>query len=280
MQLAGSTVLVTGASSGIGAATARRLARAGAVVGLVGRHGERLQRVLAECSACTEGAQAWQADLADDGTVAKLVRSAEAALGPLDALVNNAGIPMRRHASRLTMADVTGAMQVNYFAAVRLTLSVLPSMLARGRGTIVNVGSSGGRIGTPGQAAYAATKFALTGFTEVLAIDLWGTGVVVRLVQPGPIDTPLWAAPGNDPPMHTGPRWPAGAVAQAIEAAITGAGPVESFVPPDIAGIVARHAADPENSLRERVEWARAASGPGGGAGAAFPGQPGDAGDR
>ncbi len=271
MQLAGAVVLVTGASSGIGAATARRLARRGAVVGLAGRDGARLEHVLAECRRFTPGGQAWLADLGDDAGVTRLAAQAEEVLGPLDVLVNNAGMPMRRHASRLSMADVTIAMQVNFLAAARLTLCVLPGMVARGHGTIVNVGSSGGRIGTPGQAAYAASKFALSGFSEVLAIDLWGTGVRVRLVQPGPVDTPLWSAPANDPPLYDGRRWPASAVARAIERAITTDGPVERYVPENISLLVARHAAEPERSLRERVEWARIRTARPGAGGAAPP---------
>ena len=107
---------------------------------------------------------------------------------------------MRRPADRLTMAEVERVMTVNYFSPVAITLALLPGLLARGSGTIVNVSSLGGRLGIATEAAYSASKFALAGWSEGLAADLVGTGVSVRLVLPGAIDTEIWDQPDNDPP--------------------------------------------------------------------------------
>jgi short-subunit dehydrogenase len=110
----------------------------------------------------------------------------------VDVLVNNAGIPMRVHATRLTPEQVELVMRVNFLGAVWATLAALPSMLARRSGHIVNVSSVAGRIPSPREAAYTASKHAMAGWSEVLAADLHGTGVHVHLVNPGPIRTEIW----------------------------------------------------------------------------------------
>ena len=89
-------------------------------------------------------------------------------------------------------------MRVNFFGPMRLTLAVLPRMLARDAGMIVNVSSVGGRLGIIHEAAYCASKFALCGWSESMAVDLHGTGVAVKLIEPGPVDTEIWDQPGND----------------------------------------------------------------------------------
>jgi NAD(P)-dependent dehydrogenase (short-subunit alcohol dehydrogenase family) len=254
MDLIGATVLVTGASSGIGATTALRLARSGLRVGLTGRDLPRLTEVLARCRRHSPESRLWQADLTDEHETAAMIAEVLATFGPLDALVSNAGTPLRRQVTSLTYADLARVTRVNYLSAIQITLAVLPQMLARGRGTVVLIGSSGGRIGTPGQAAYSATKFALTGFTEVLAVELWDSPVQVRLIQPGPIDTPLRRSPDNDPPRRTGRLWPPEDVARAVELALRDDGPVERFVPPEIRDLVARHGRDLEASLVERAQ--------------------------
>ncbi len=213
--------MVTGASSGIGAATARRLAAAGATVALVARRADRLEEVLADCRPGAPNSRAWAADLSDSPRAAELALEIWDQLGPLDAIVNNAGIPMRRSAARLTMDEVERVMAVNYFSPVAITLALLPRMLERGTGTIVNVSSLGGRLGIVNEAAYSASKFALAGWSESLAADLLGSGVSVRLVLPGAIDTEIWDQPGNDPPDYTGPLVPADEVADGIVTSLT-----------------------------------------------------------
>ena len=214
----GARVLVTGASSGIGAATARALAAAGATVGLVARRRDRLEQVQADCP----GSQVFVADLADLDGLAGLAKEVESELGPLDALVNNAGTPKRRLVSDLTPADVEDVMRVNYFSPVRLALAVLPGMLARGSGVIVNVASLGGRIGIATESAYCGSKFALAGWSEAAAIDLAGTGVAVRLVTPGAFQSEIWDQPGSDAPFYDGPKAPPEECAEAVVRAIEG----------------------------------------------------------
>ena len=226
----GTTVLVTGASSGIGAATAGRMAARGARVALVARRAERLEQVADDCRAA--GGEAWvfADDLSSPEAAAGLGVRVWDEIGPLDIVVNNAGIPMRRPADRLTMDEVTRVMTVNYLSPVALTLALLPRLLEQGHGTIVNVSSLGGRLGITHEAAYCASKFALAGWSESLAADLYGTGISVRLVLPGAIDTEIWDQPGNDPADYVGPLAPADDVAEGIVACVTDAA-FEHYIP-------------------------------------------------
>lgn len=217
---AGKRVLITGASSGVGAALARQLAAANAVVGLVARRRERLEAVLADCRRSSPASQMWVADLADTAAVEQLALRAADSLGGIDVLVNNAAIPKRRIVTRLDPSAVESVMRVNFFAPMRLTLALLPHMLARGDGLIVNVSSMGGRLGIIHEAAYCASKFALCGWSESMAVDLYGTGVSVKLIQPGPVDTEIWDQPDNDDPLYDGPKVPADEVAKGIIAAL------------------------------------------------------------
>jgi short-subunit dehydrogenase len=226
----GATALVTGASSGIGAATARALAASGTTVGLVARRADRLGEVLTDCRVDAPASRSWVADLADPDQAAALSCRIWDELGPLDVIVNNAGIPMRRRADRLTMAEVERVMTVNFLSPVAITLAILPRLLERGSGTIVNVSSLGGRLGIANEAAYSASKFALVGWSEALAADLVGTGVSVRLVLPGSIDTEIWDQPDNDPPVYAGPLMPAEEVAAGIVDCI-GSNQFEHYIP-------------------------------------------------
>lgn len=253
----GSRVLVTGASSGIGAVAAERLADRGVSVGLVARRADRLEEVLQRCRRGAPESRAWVADLSDLEAAEALAAETWDDFGPLDAVVHNAGIPLRRHVTALTAADLDAALRVNYLAPVRMTLVQLPRLLARDQGTIVYVSSLAGRVGVPREAAYAASKFALCGFAESLRIDLDGTNVAVRLVLPGAIDTEIWDQPGNDPPVYHGPLEPAGDVADAIVAAIEG-DRFEVYVP-DLRSIVEFKTADPETFLAGAADMARSA---------------------
>jgi short-subunit dehydrogenase len=113
-------------------------------------------------------------------------------------------------------------MAVNFESPIRMTLAVLPKMLQRDSGVIVNVSSFGGRAGIIGEAAYCASKFALCGWSESMALDLWHTGVDVRLILPGAIATEIWQVPDNDAPLYDGPFEPAETVAAGIIDAIEG----------------------------------------------------------
>ncbi|HUC38396.1 MAG TPA: SDR family oxidoreductase [Acidimicrobiales bacterium] len=216
----GRTALVTGASSGIGAATAKVLAERGFTVGIVARRAERLEEVLESCLAHSPGSVMWAADLSDPASAAELALAAWDALGGLDVLVNNAGVPMRRRVERLEMTEVEKVMRTNFFSPVAMTLAVLPRMLERDSGVVVNVSSLGGRLGITTEAAYSASKFAMAGWSEAMSADLSGTGLRVKLVLPGAIDTEIWDQPGNDPPLYNGPLVPAQEIAVGIADAI------------------------------------------------------------
>jgi short-subunit dehydrogenase len=213
--------LVTGASSGIGAAVARELARRGDTVALVARRAERLDAVLDDCRTDAPDSRRWAADLSEPADAAALALKVWDHYGSLDVVINNAAVPMRRHVTRLTLAEVERTMRINYFSPVAISLAVLPRMLERGSGTIVNVSSLGGRLGITTEAAYSGSKFALAGWSESMAIDLDGSGVSVKLVLPGAIDTEIWDQPDNDAPLYDGPKVPpediAGGIADAID---------------------------------------------------------------
>jgi NAD(P)-dependent dehydrogenase (short-subunit alcohol dehydrogenase family) len=195
-------VLVTGASSGIGAATARAFAQDGATVGICARREDRLADVLRDLP----GGKRWVVDLADLDGIDAFAARADEELGGVDVLVNNAGIPKRRRATTMTADDVEQVMAMNYFSPVRLTLALLPKMIERGRGDIVNVSSMGVHIVAFGVGAYSASKAALELFTEALYVELPGTGVRAHLVIPGTTTTEF-SEPreGNDPPLPPGP---------------------------------------------------------------------------
>jgi NAD(P)-dependent dehydrogenase (short-subunit alcohol dehydrogenase family) len=141
----------------------------------------------------------WAVDLTDDAAVDRLAAEALDRLGGVDILVNNAGIPKRRHVARLDPATVASVMAINYLAPVRLTLALLPHMLAKGSGRIVNMSSVAAPLSSPGEAAYDASKAALAVFSEAMAVDLWDTGIKVTVIYPGVVDTDLFTLPDNDP---------------------------------------------------------------------------------
>jgi short-subunit dehydrogenase len=238
---AGKRVVITGASSGIGAALARRLAGHGAVVGLIARRSERLAEVLADCHKTSADSTMWVADLADTASLAELAARAWDELGGIDVLVNNAAMPKRRAVAELDPGEVDDVMRVNFLAPVRLMLAVLPRMLERGHGVIVNVSSMGGRLGISHEAAYCASKFALCGWSESMAVDLHGTGVRVKLIEPGPVDTEIWDRPGSERPLYQGPKVPADEVADGIIAAL-GSDGFEHYLPDMKAVVDAKNA--------------------------------------
>ncbi len=226
----GRCALVTGASSGIGAALARVLAARGASVGLVARRADRLAEVLEACRRTAPQSQMWVEDLADRAATTRISDAALAAFGHVDVLVNNAAIPGVRAVPGLRAAEVEEVMQVNFHAPVRLTLDLLPHMLEHGYGTIVNVSSLGGRLGIPHESAYCASKFAMCGWSESLALDLWHTPVKVKLILPGAVDTEIWDRPGSEPSTYDGPKVAASEVAEGIADAVDADG-FEHYLP-------------------------------------------------
>ena len=259
--LEGSRILVTGASSGIGAALAPMLAGTGATVGIAARRTDRLSGVLEACREASTvdgrgdraGHRMWTVDLSDLDAAARLAIDAWAAFGHLDAVVNNAARPMRRPVQRLSTDVVEEVMRTNFLSPVALSLAVLPRMLERDRGVIVNVGSLAGRVGSPREAAYAASKYALHGWSEVMAVDLWSTGVEVRLIVPGAIDTEIWDQPGNDPSPYGGPFEPAETVAMAVCEALVSEG-FERYVP-DLKPVAEFKTADIDAFMKGAVDY-------------------------
>jgi short-subunit dehydrogenase len=218
MKLDGAVVAITGASRGIGRAVAQAAAAKGAKVGLMARSATDLEKVLASIG--TTGATA-VADVADRASVQSALETLTAALGPIDVLVNNAGIGKYASVLETDVEDFERLMRVNYFGAVYATKAVLPGMLARRRGHIVNVSSIVGRIGTPFEAAYSASKFALTGLSEALAVEVEPFNVGVSMVSPGPVATDFFDARGvpyaRSFPKPVSPEKVANAVVAAVE---------------------------------------------------------------
>lgn len=177
--------MITGASSGIGRATAQEMARRGANVVLAARRADRLEEVATSCR--TLGARA--VTVSTDVRSADACRSLIAAAGEVDVLVNNAGFAIFDSAAEASLADLREMMDTNYFGAVHCTQAVLPGMLARRAGTIVNVASILGLMGAARMSGYCATKFALVGFSEAVRAEVIGSGVKVALVCPGTTET-------------------------------------------------------------------------------------------
>jgi short-subunit dehydrogenase len=199
-------VLVTGASSGIGASVAVAFARAGATVGICARRQDRLEEVLDRCRQWAPDSRLWAVDLARLDGLEAFASQVAAELGGVDVLVNNAGVPKRRLAASLSAEDVEGVMAINYFSPVRLTLALLPGMLSRGSGHVVNVSSMGAHSAAYRVGAYAASKAALELFTESLYLELGGTGVHAHLFVPGSTRTEFSTPKdGNDPPFVQDP---------------------------------------------------------------------------
>jgi short-subunit dehydrogenase len=203
-DVAGKRIVITGASTGIGAAMATGMAARGATVAICARRADLLQGVLDECRAHSPESQMWVVDLADLDAASSFAADAAQVLGGVDILVNNAGMPKRRKIVALQPGDAERVMNLNYASPVRITTTLLPTLLESGRGGsnahIVNISSVAARLSPPGEATYAASKAALTSFSESLAIELWDQPVDVHIVNPGVVDTDLFDPdmPDND----------------------------------------------------------------------------------
>ena len=206
-DLTGKRVVVTGASSGIGAALAVEASRRGAQVALVARRADRLASVRDEAAAFGHDPRTVVADLSDLTAIEGLAAELTDALGGrIDVLINNAGVPKRRRTDELTGEDVEDVMRINYFSPVRLTLAVLPQMLARDDGDIVNVSSMGVHMAAYGVSAYSASKAALEMFTEGLYVELGRTNVRAHLFVPGTTLSEFSTdKPGNNAPFPVDP---------------------------------------------------------------------------
>jgi NAD(P)-dependent dehydrogenase (short-subunit alcohol dehydrogenase family) len=241
----GKHVLVTGSSAGIGAALAEGFAERGATVAICGRREDRLAEVLARVQKHSPDSKSWVVDLDDLDGIAAFAADVDEQLGGVDVLVNNAGIPKRRHVTRLTPDEVESVMRINYFSPVRLTLALLPGLIERD-GRIVNISSVAARLGPPIEAAYGASKAALTAFSESMVVDLRDTNVLVHVVNPGVFDTELFQLPDNEPGYHEGtPMEPVESIVAPIIEQIE-AGSFEGYVPAWFKDVVVNKFSDPD----------------------------------
>ncbi len=193
-DLTGRTALVTGATGGIGAATARALHARGAKLALTGRRAAELEALAAELGGAKpggEGVLVAPADLADPAAPAALVEQVEGALGSLDILVNNAGFTRDMLALRMGDADWAAVLEVDLTAPFRLARAALRGMMKRRHGRIVSIASIVGVTGNAGQANYAAAKAGLIGMSKSLAQEVATRGVTVNVVAPGFVKTAM-----------------------------------------------------------------------------------------
>ena len=256
---AGARVLITGGYTGIGAGLAEAFAASGAIVGIAARRHARLVEVVDRCRVHSPDSTMWALDLTEDDAVDRLADEALDRLGGVDILVNNAGVPKRRHVMKLDPATVTAVMAVNYLSPVRLTLALLPHMVERGSGRIVNVSSVAAPLSSPGEAAYDASKAALAVFSEAMAVDLWETGVGVTVVYPGVVDTELFTLPDNDPFTDDIEPLPVGEAVAAIMAAVA-EGAQSVYVPEYFAEFALQKAQDPVGFLAGTAAYVKARS--------------------
>ena len=188
IDLTGKVVFVTGSTRGIGLAIARAMHGAGAKVAIVGRDAERARVVAAELGERTTGVGC---DVAVAEQVDAALAAAEAALGPIDVLVNNAGLTRDNILLRLTDADWDAVLDANLKGAFHTTRTVIKGMMKRRSGRIINVTSIVGLVGNKGQANYAASKAGLIGFTKSVAKEYAGRGILANCIAPGYIETDM-----------------------------------------------------------------------------------------
>jgi len=191
IDLSGQVAFVTGSTRGIGLGIARALHGAGAKVAIVGRDAERARAVAADLGERTVGVAC---DVAKGDQVEAAVAAAEAALGPITILVNNAGLTRDNILLRLTDDDWDAVLDVNLKGAFHTTRAVIKGMMKRRAGRIVNLSSIVGLTGNKGQANYAASKAGLIGFTKSIAKEYASRGILVNCIAPGFIETDMTAA--------------------------------------------------------------------------------------
>ena len=194
----GKVVIVTGASSGIGRATALEFAKEGAKLALVARNEKRLREVRDKIPG---KAGYFICDVTDRKRVFETARKVEKKFGRIDVLVNNAGYGTVGKVADSPFSEFQSVMDTNYFGTVNFTQAVLPKMLKQKAGWIINISSVAGKIGTPENSAYAASKFAIRGFSESLRYEIESKNISVTIVNPAMTETDFF----KDPKMRK--RW-------------------------------------------------------------------------
>lgn len=250
LSLADAACLVTGASGGIGAATACRLAGAGARVALHGRDREVLERL-----ALRTGGVSVVAELCDPGAVEDCVAKAEAALGrPLDVVVSNAGAGWCGEFITMGPGDVERILAINLAVPIALARATLPGMVERGRGHLVFVGSVAGHLGLGQEAVYSAAKAGLVALSEALRAEVGGAGVGVSLVSPGVVATRFFERRGRPYSRRLPRPISPERVARAVERSIAG-GSTRVIVPAWMSAPVTLSACAPGLYRRLAYRW-------------------------
>lgn len=257
MLLEGKVAIVSGIGPGMGRDISLLLAEHGADLVLGARRTDKSEEVAAEVRTLGRRAEVVRLDITEPASCDEAVAVAVDRLGGVDILVNNAGVPKRKHVTQLDAATVDEITRINYLAPVQLTLALLPHMIERGSGRIVNVSSVAATLSSPGEAAYDASKAALAVFSEAMAVDLWETGVKVLTVYPGVVDTPLFDIPDNDPLPDEIDRIPVDELVDGVMDALDH-GVSEVYVPAWFKDIAAGKAANIEGFLAGTAEWVRA----------------------
>ncbi len=215
----GRKAIVTGATSGIGLETARAFSVAGANVVVAGRRKERLEDFVAEAEKAGRKALAVVTDVSKAKQVDALIAAAQAAFGSVDILVNNAGSGLTAKFEEQSIEEFRNLMEVNFWGAVYACRAAVPVMRAQSSGgIIINVSSIAGKRGLPFETAYCSTKFALTGFSESLRVELMSANIDVTTVCPGMVESEFFAASAGTLPtgLEAVPKLPAAVLAQAI----------------------------------------------------------------
>jgi 2-hydroxycyclohexanecarboxyl-CoA dehydrogenase len=192
-KLENKTIIVTGGGGGIGGATCRRLAQEGARVAVFDMNLEAAQRVVADIQSAGGTAAAFNCNITQRAEVDAAVAAAELQLGPIDVLINNAGWDVFKAFTKTVPAEWEKLIAINLTGALHMHHAVLPGMAARKRGRIVNISSDAARVGSSGEAVYAACKGGLVAFSKTIAREHARHGITVNVVCPGPTDTALFA---------------------------------------------------------------------------------------
>jgi len=203
----GGTVLITGASSGIGRELAVQLAQRAGTLVLLARRAARLEELRAELTGRHPQLRvlALAADLSDEREVDRVLSEVREQVGDVDILVNNAGVGDQALFDHAEWRRTRQVLSTNVLAVAKLTSAVVPAMVARGRGGVLNIGSGAGLTVMPSGAAYSASKHFVDGFSEALRADLAGTGVVVTQVCPGPVQSEFDQVAGSQGGIAGGP---------------------------------------------------------------------------
>ncbi len=193
MDIKGKIVLITGASSGMGAATALEMAKAGAKeVLLLARNEDGLKKIAAGVESAGSKARVYPIDLTIAADVATMAQRIISEVGVPDVLINNAGSGQMKYLEDTSPQEIQQMMAMPYFAAAWLTREFMPGMLKRNSGHIVNISSVASRFVWPGATAYTAARWAVRGFTAALHADLYDTDIGVTLFESGYVDSPFW----------------------------------------------------------------------------------------